>query len=330
MLKGADPSDVIKAMQRGGNSMLINAFMNMHGEFAEAVMAIVDTRHSFSKKDWINLFAAVNGDPDMVKLLAGSGEPLTEGEQQRILHAAACPANLDTIKTLVELGVDIKAASDERGLTAMHYAARVPNIEMLQYLKQMGLDIDRAAKRPHHIIRGAWAPVQEAAAFGPVENIRWFKRVGAIMRGDHLQLMHVAANHGRMEVIKYLQEIGESLSVRGFQGATPLHSAASSGHVGVVRYLVEKGVDVNAQADEGSTPLHLATALNQREVVRVLSRELGASLSLMNKSGLTAFDLAMMTPDLQELAEVLETPRLPARPPPPPWRSIFSSKNFPG
>jgi ankyrin repeat protein len=144
----------------------------MYGEFATNVMAMFHTRDSF---DWIKHFRAVNGDPDMVKLLAGGGI-LTPGKQQAILRdAAACPANLDTIMTLVELGVDIKAVSDEQGLTAMHYAAGVPNVEMLQYLKKMGLEIDEPA------VTNKNRPVYDTAEFGHVENIRWFKRVGAMI-----------------------------------------------------------------------------------------------------------------------------------------------------
>jgi ankyrin repeat protein len=368
MLKDTDRDDVNRAMQRGRNSMLMHAFVNLHIEFAETVMAIDDAQRSCEREDWIKLLTAVNGDPDTVKLLATSG--MLRGFQS-ILDAAACPANLDTIKTLVEHGTNIVHVVDHSGFTAMHYAARRPKVATLQYLKKLGLDIDAKAGNIE------WRPVHEAAAFGHVDVIRWFKRVGAMMitePGSYgMTLMHVAVDNGRLEVIKYLQENGESLSIRtmgwspllhlaaqgGHVGvvrylvengadvnaldgspldSTPIHLAARGGHVGVVKYLVEKGVDVNDTEVDGSTPIHVATSSNKPEVVRVL-RELGANLDLKNWEGLTAFNIAE-NESFTEIANYLRSPSLPysssnrfnlmkeTPPTPPPRRSIFSLDRF--
>jgi hypothetical protein len=295
MLEITDRKDVVKVLSKGQNSMLILAFMNLHLEFAESVMAIdgaieggKGTQLPFNREDWIALFTAVNGDPDMVKLLAwaaGSFRFVT-GDSPPILLSVACPANLDTIRTLVRLGWGIRGVSDYFGLTAMHYAARVPNVETLKFLKRVGLNINAEAR--------GWRPVYEATRFGHVENIQWFKQAGARITDPDsygINLMHVAAENSRLSVIEYLQEIGESLSVRDSRQNTPLHFAVRGGDVGVVRYLVEKGVDVNAANSNGSTPMHDAVDRNRPEVVRVLSQELGANLTLKNRNGKTAFDL---------------------------------------
>jgi ankyrin repeat protein len=167
----------------------------------------------------------------MIKLLAGGGI-LTRGKKPPILDTVACPANLDTIMTLVEIGVDFRDVSDELGLTAMHSAAKVPNVETLKYLKKMGLDIDAPA------VTNKNRPVSDAAEFGHVENIRWFKRGGAMItepNGYGSALMHVAAENGRLEVMEYLQEIRESLFFGDGDQATPLHWTALGGQVGIVR-----------------------------------------------------------------------------------------------
>jgi ankyrin repeat protein len=289
ILKDLDSGHVGRVLQRGQNSMLIYALANMHIEFTETVLDFKSTNHyDFGTNIWTGLFTLVNGDPVMVRLLARTKALLSPGF---VFLAAACPKNLHTIKTLAELeGINLKAVLDEKGLTAMHYAARVPNVETLQYLKKKGLDIDAQARSSRKC-----RPVHESAAFGHVENIRWFKEAGARITepdGYGRQLMHVAAENGRLGVMRYLQDIGESLFVWDKGYNTPLHSAARGGHVDVVRYLVEKGLDVNAAAD-GWTPLHYATSWNRPEVVRLLVWEYGASLSLTIREGLTAFDIAM-------------------------------------
>jgi hypothetical protein len=47
MLKDLDREDPVKIFNRGGNSILFNAFMKMHGDFATTVMAMFDMRTYF-------------------------------------------------------------------------------------------------------------------------------------------------------------------------------------------------------------------------------------------------------------------------------------------
>uniref|UniRef100_A0A667Z0Q4 CARD- and ANK-containing Inflammasome Adaptor Protein n=1 Tax=Myripristis murdjan TaxID=586833 RepID=A0A667Z0Q4_9TELE len=83
-------------------------------------------------------------------------------------------------------------------------------------------------------------------------------------------LLHVAAEHGRLSVIKLLLHKGARLDLQDSNGHTALHRAASRGHTEVVR-LLQGGADPGAQDRLGRTALHwAASAQGQNPAVDLL------------------------------------------------------------
>ncbi|KZV61421.1 ankyrin, partial [Peniophora sp. CONT] len=81
--------------------------------------------------------------------------------------------------------------------------------------------------------------------------------------------LHVAAYHGRADVVRLLLEHQTTDSVesgsamhlcraRNRLGQTALHYAAKYGHANVCIILLEHGTLVNDPDNDGNTPLHLA------------------------------------------------------------------------
>lgn len=96
-------------------------------------------------------------------------------------------------------------------------------------------------------------------------------------------LLHHAAEHGHVEVAKFLLANGANISERD-QGdnATALHWAAENKHLEVVKFLVEQGADVNAVDDVHERgPVGWATALSSfhREIAEYLVSQ-GAKLDI--------------------------------------------------
>ena len=81
-------------------------------------------------------------------------------------------------------------------------------------------------------------------------------------------------------------------------GRTAMWMASELGHRGIVRMLVEKcenGVDLLLNAPCAVTneyPIHVATTFNKPEVVAVMLN-LGADLTIVTDTGLTAMDIAL-------------------------------------
>ena len=63
--------------------------------------------------------------------------------------------------------------------------------------------------------------------------------------------LHVAAKHGRLDLVKFLVELGIGINVQGGTfGGAPIHLAASQGNLEVVKYLLSHGAEMDVSEPE--------------------------------------------------------------------------------
>ena len=62
---------------------------------------------------------------------------------------------------------------------------------------------------------------------------------------NHQTALHVAAKHGRLEVMRMLLSYGACVNVTSVDGMTPLHDACLAGSVDCVDLLLHQGADVS-------------------------------------------------------------------------------------
>ena len=82
--------------------------------------------------------------------------------------------------------------------------------------------------------------------------------------------LHIAANNGELEIVKWLIEAGiEVNALGGIAGGNALTEAAEGGHVEVVKCLLRHGAEMNLTKSEWN-PLFAAIVSGHMEVVKVL------------------------------------------------------------
>lgn len=88
-----------------------------------------------------------------------------------------------------------------------------------------------------------------------------------------ISALHVASQHGNLEVVKLLVKIPEiKPNIRDQYGRTPLHLASRAGFMSIVKYLVKyTKVNIEAKDKLGNVPLHLASLFCRLEIVKFLS-----------------------------------------------------------
>lgn len=77
--------------------------------------------------------------------------------------------------------------------------------------------------------------------------------------GAQQPLLSVAAEKGRLDIVKLLLGAGARAAAGNTAGYTALHMAAIRGYIGVAGELLRAGAPVNARTSDGITPLHSGT-----------------------------------------------------------------------
>ncbi|GAB5363052.1 hypothetical protein AAMO2058_000850400 [Amorphochlora amoebiformis] len=96
------------------------------------------------------------------------------------------------------------------------------------------------------------------------------------------KLLHVACEHGHLDVVRWLVDLDVTLDPQDRRGETPLSLACGNGNLGVAQLLLESKANVNA---EGSTAFFVACDKGKLEIARLLV-DLKANLEL-GRDGVT-------------------------------------------
>jgi ankyrin repeat protein len=109
----------------------------------------------------------------------------------------------------------------------------------------------------------------------------------------NMTLLSVAAEQGRMEVVRLLLDRGAELEARDYEEETALFRAVAYGHEEIVDMLLSRGADARTQKEYAATPLQAASSEGNLGVVRLLVQHLrGQGLNDVNMRGRTALWLA--------------------------------------
>jgi ankyrin repeat protein len=213
-----------------------------------------------------------------------------------LLHTAARLGNLEMVRELVDLGVEVYSnpLASYPAVAVAAWANQDPVVDY--FLREIP---DRAQGT-----RDLGATIHIAGRLG------WMDLVEAHVRRDPLAVhqrgwigdspLHWPAHNGFRAIVQFLLANGADPNAPEIDcyGGTPLHWAAER-HVDICADLLNAGADVNAQVSLSKSGLLGATPLNwcarqpedSGDVAKLL-RERGADLTLVDAEGFTARDRA--------------------------------------
>uniref|UniRef100_A0A8C9VGS9 CARD- and ANK-containing Inflammasome Adaptor Protein n=1 Tax=Scleropages formosus TaxID=113540 RepID=A0A8C9VGS9_SCLFO len=122
-----------------------------------------------------------------------------------------------------------------------------------------------AAKKMQHNHNGIFDLVA-TGKLSLLEELWKGKDVNAINSSQET-LLHIAAQHDQVAVMKFLISKGAKLDIRDSQGRTALHRAAEMGNTSATKVLLQNGADIYAL---DKTFLHVAAIKNNYNLVMVL------------------------------------------------------------
>ena len=191
-------------------------------------------------------------------------------------HVAAFDGKKAIIKTLVHLGAEVTATSNN-GRTAMHEAGTG---EVVRWLAARGLSIQGDGENE--------SPLQRVCTRGRVKAVRALIELGADVHywhGEGVLQYAVECEDERdaVQITQLLLAAGADVRVVDENGQTPLHLVS---HAPCVDLLLDAGADLEARDWEGRTPIGAAAAASDLpHKSELLLRMAARGANLVNTGG---------------------------------------------
>ncbi|KAI1115069.1 ankyrin repeat-containing domain protein [Nemania sp. NC0429] len=169
------------------------------------------------------------------------------------LHLTCRGTKLESIKLLVEAGMDVNKVDDRTGETPLyaHLAMGRANLEVVQYLIASGADVNKIGGELKY-------PIIEACASSGEDIIRLLVEAGADINAEDdagRRPVHVLWKN-RYPDMDVIVKLGADLKARDKRGRTVVHYGAALCDADDVKKLLDDtGVDANNGDDDGWTPL---------------------------------------------------------------------------
>ena len=192
---------------------------------------------------------------------------LEESRGASDFHAAAESGDIETMRELLQVGVDIEV-HDKKRLTPLDYAVTATKPESVRFLLSHGAQINTDS-------------VYDAS------------------------VLHAAAKIGETEILTLLLDFGADVNLQCGDGSTPLICAIHDNRVDAVRLLISRGANVNLGLTGGYSPLHVA-ALHAGAEIGTILIEAGAWFTDCNAKKLTPLHGAAAYGNIEMLNLLLE------------------------
>lgn len=206
------------------------------------------------------------------------------------LHLAAFKGDLPTLTLLLEFGAKIDA-EDSLGRTPLHWAAKGENPSVIPFLVANGAEVDARDTENR-------SPIEHSVLEGKVEIIKALRKSGAIFDPNEFTMDPFNTLHGeiivyeRPEVVAGMIAAGADVNLPGRRdGNAALHLAAWHGRLQLIEPLLQDGAQINLKNDRGYTPLFLAVGAENGAIVELLL-DAGADRSIASNTGMTPLALA--------------------------------------
>jgi len=210
-----------------------------------------------------------------------------DSEGATALHYAALNGHLEIVKHLIEHNAKVNIKTQE-GRTPLHCATFGSHVNIVTYLLNRQADIKETDSRG----RTAMHIAAEKGLLGVVQALAHCNENVCSMVDEFLHTpLHLSVQENRLEVSRYLIDLGCDVNAKNSDGHSPLHIAVFSGHTELVLQLLLSGADASIEDKDGKSALHFAAFKGHMEPCILLLRH-GVNVDSKTIAGMTALHIA--------------------------------------
>lgn len=217
---------------------------------------------------------------------------------QSLLHKAVYQNNLDLIKKLIDIGIDVNA-QDIDGSTALHVASYEYGSDVIQCLLDAGADVKI-------FNRFRQTPILSAILGDNLEAIQLLLNAGSSLdEQDWDGDTALSCAIGNPDLLQFLLDAGANPNLCDYKKRTALHYAIKYNCKDDTKILIDAGADINSKDINNRTPLNYAIYINSLKLVRLLIGS-GADVDVKDIHGQYLLHKAVQrTTDTEIITELL-------------------------
>lgn len=173
---------------------------------------------------------------------------ILSGKTYSDMISAAKNGELNELRGMIDLGMDVNAAMDDDNMPPLALATINGWTDIVQLLVESGADV--------HAMCGYnkdKTPIHYAAEFDRSEIVPILIANGAdpdALTADSVRVaaLHIAAGDGHKDTVRALLVNGASIDVMNSSGTKPICLAAFEGHIATVEVLLEYGANTEIKS----------------------------------------------------------------------------------
>ena len=196
-----------------------------------------------------------------------SAKVVTNLNEIEMLHSATRNENIELIKLMLSLGLDIDS-KNSCGSTPLMVAASSDKLDAYQLLMQN--KADRFLKDSN-----GWSLLHCAAQGGNTSIINELLRLRLdinLRSSDDITPLMVAAYSDKLDAYQLLMQNKADPYMKDNNGWSLLHCAAQGGNTNIIKTLLPFCLDINSSSSDGITPLMVAAYSNKQAAYQLLMK----------------------------------------------------------
>ena len=198
-----------------------------------------------------------------------------------ILHLACYDGKLQLVKYLCQHYPQLVYETDSSGHNAAHYAAGSSSVELLEFVLQTGIDpMSRTENGSTILLKAAYSGNLDVVQYICTE----YPMMIQLADNFGCNLLHYAVSAGNIDVLQYALSSAIDPMGQTSDGHTLLHIAAFHGQVHLVKYLCETYPNMrNVPDNKDLSPEHYALEGQQDHVIQYLTSKYSKSQKISRK-----------------------------------------------